>query len=197
MPLFVHVLSTNDSIVVDPLWVQTQVAWADQVFAPAGVHFEIAGYAPLAAEHGRLETRDDRHALHHHLRAGVVNVFIVDGMRDVDDPFQRRRGVHWRLPANPDRHWLILCADRAPPTTLAHELGHYFGNRQHSIVPGNIMSYLHGATPTFDPRQLRRVRERVQEDRQRRRLWRRARLAELAATPEGIPLLPWRSRHGP
>ena len=40
--------------------------------------------------------------------------------------------------------------------TLAHELGHFFGNRRHSDTPGNIMSYLRGADrPVFDAAQAR------------------------------------------
>jgi hypothetical protein len=85
-----------------------------------------------------------------------VNVFFVASMRDVDDPTQMRRGVHWRSLRDPNDHYVIIVAS-SPTTTLAHELGHFFGNHHHSTVPGNIMSYQHGPLPAFDLQQMRRI----------------------------------------
>ena len=86
----------------------------------------------------------------------MINVFVVRAMRDVDDPTQWRRGVHWRLPWRRERHFVVITSI-APPITLAHELGHFFGNPKHRWVAGNVMSYEAGDAPTFDPDQLLRI----------------------------------------
>lgn len=138
----------------DKEWLRAQLERANGVFAPAGVSFAAIGFEAIDAQ--VLESREDRHALGRRLERGVVNVFVVSAMRDVDDPREWRRGVHWRLPWRRDRHFIVVTAI-APPTTLAHELGHFFGNPQHRWVPGNVMSYEHGETPAFDPDQLHRV----------------------------------------
>jgi hypothetical protein len=70
---------------------------------------------------------------------GVVNVFVVASLRDVDDPSLYRMGVHWRNGATPAHRYVIVTAE-ALSTTLAHELGHYNG-LAHSAVVDNLMSY--------------------------------------------------------
>ena len=139
-------------------WLARQIRVANRVFAPTGLRFQAAGVAPLSGEHAVLDDRHDRNQLSRYLERGVVNVYVVGDMRDVDNQNEWRRGVHWRLPWQPDQHFLVLTSI-APPTTLAHELGHYFGNRRHRMIRGNIMSYDHGPRPRFDPDQERRVRD--------------------------------------
>jgi hypothetical protein len=141
-------------LVRDKRWLVAQTERASTLFAPAGITFVIASVEPLDA--ADLETRDDRHGLARHLERGVINAFVVRAMRDVDDPTQWRRGVHWRLPWRRERHFVIV-TEIAPPITLAHELGHFFGNPKHRWVPGNVMSYEAGDAPTFDPDQLHRI----------------------------------------
>ena len=48
-------------------------------------------------------------------------------------------GVHWRPRNDIGKHWVIVSAS-AMPSTLAHELGHFFGN-PHTTVIDNLMSY--------------------------------------------------------
>lgn len=138
----------------DKAWLVAQADRATALFAPAGVSFVPVGVDPL--DLADLEDRDDRHQLGRHLERGVINVFVVRAMRDVDDPTQWRRGVHWRLPWRRERHYVIVTSI-APPVTLAHELGHFFGNPRHRWVAGNVMSYEAGDSPTFDPDQLHRI----------------------------------------
>ena len=164
----------------DKAWLDAQVARANEVFAPTGVRFQPVGSLPLPAVHARLESRQDRHELGRHLEKAVINVFVVDSMRDVDHPEQWRRGVHWRLPWRADHHFVVLTSI-GPPTTLAHELGHFFGNRHHRWVPGNIMSYEHGEAPRFDPDQLRRIVYEARRFLVRRRLITLDRWGELTA----------------
>ena len=67
-------------------------------------------------------------------RAGVINCFIVASLRDIDDASQMRSGVHWRSRTHAGAHYVIL-ASIAPLGVLAHELGHFLGNPQHSDSP--------------------------------------------------------------
>lgn len=144
--------------VADRTWVDERVRRANRVFEPANVAFRTSRVAELPGEHARLETRRDRHRLGAHVRDGVIDVFVVERLRDVDDPARFRQGVHWRSRMHPGTHYVVL-ADHAGPTTLAHELGHFFGNRRHSDTAGNIMSYERGdGPPFFDKPQLRRIR---------------------------------------
>src|SRR5262249_11579326 len=84
---------------------------------------------------------------------GCINVFVVDTLRDVDDPTRMRQGVHWHAPP---AHYVIL-SRAASPTVLAHELGHFFGNA-HSTTVDNLMSYDRATERSFiDERQARRI----------------------------------------
>ncbi len=169
IPLRFHMVHIGGRPAKSERWIQNQIRRADRVFAPTGLSFESAGVQRLPGLHAVLETRNDRNQLARYLERGVVNVFVVDEMFDVDNRSEWRRGVHWRLQWRPDQHYLVLTGI-APPTTLAHELGHFFGNRRHRGVRGNIMSYEHGPAPTFDPDQLRRVETTARDFLRRRRL---------------------------
>jgi hypothetical protein len=97
----------------------------------------------------------------------VINVFVVDSLRDVDDPAEMRRGVHWHGPGG--AHYIILVAT-ASPQVLAHELGHFFGNA-HTKVADNLMSYERtGGWVSFDADQGRRIVSRAHEYLLRREL---------------------------
>ena len=66
-------------------------------------------------------------------------------------------GVHWRPQSDLRKHYVIIAAS-ALPSTLAHELGHFFGNG-HSKVPNNVMSYDRTGAPVFfDAGQQRKVK---------------------------------------
>ncbi|AKF03270.1 hypothetical protein [Sandaracinus amylolyticus] len=142
--------------ITDDAWLSAQVASANEIFAPHGVGFVVDSRATLPDAHARLETRADRHALGARLDPSRIDWFVVRSLRDVDDPSQMRRGVHWRPAGRPGAHFVIVSAISGP-TVLAHELGHYFGN-PHSSTPGNIMSYERGDVPPFfDAPQSRRI----------------------------------------
>jgi hypothetical protein len=156
------------AIVTDPAgqpvaqeqWLTQQMAQAQELFAPFGVGFVRQDAPPLtnAAEH--VETRSDRDALADRVQPHVVNVFVVGSLRDVDEPDRMRKGVHWHAPAG--RHYIIVVAT-APPSVLAHELGHFFGN-PHSSVRDNVMSYERSGAPVFfDAAQGKRIAARAKE----------------------------------
>ena len=131
--------------VARPEWLAAELDAARALFTPFGVRFTQAAGAPLDASLAHMETRTDRNALATHMAPHVIDVFVVDSLRDVDDTSQMRRGVHWHAPSG--AHYLILVAS-APTTVLAHELGHYFGN-PHSQVVDNVMSYERTGAPVF------------------------------------------------
>jgi hypothetical protein len=154
-------------------WLEAQLAAAEKLFAPIGVHFRWTVRKTLAPEHTRLETRHDRDVLEGQLEPGVVNVFVVASLRDVDDPSLYRMGVCWRR-GNEGKPYLVVSA-AARPTVLAHELGHFFGN-PHSKTPDNIMSYdRSGADVFFDDAQIRTVR-----------VWAKRHVAERWILPVGV-----------
>jgi hypothetical protein len=125
--------------IVDDAWVQTQIDDANRFFAPLGTRFRWTIEKDLAEPHGELHTRADRDALTPLTeKNGVVDVFIVRDLEDVDEPGRFRMGVCWTGRAGKR---FIVVARSARPTVLAHELGHFFGNQQHSTVVNNLMSY--------------------------------------------------------
>jgi hypothetical protein len=139
-------------------WLAAEIDSAEALFAPFGVRFAKAPGDPLDVRLAHMETRADRNALASHATPHVIDVFVVDSLRDVDDPSRMRRGVHWHAPSG--AHYLILVAS-APVTVLAHELGHYFGN-PHSPVLDNVMSYERSGAPVFfDADQGKRIAARA------------------------------------
>lgn len=126
--------------VVDAAFVDEQVAQSVTLFGAHGVRFREAEERRSAeTERYRLESRADRDAMADLLLPGVLNVFFVESLRDVDDPRLYRMGVTWRKLSNLTKRYVIVAAS-ARETTLAHELGHCFGN-DHSRVTNNLMSY--------------------------------------------------------
>ena len=158
----------------DDLWINAQLETANRLMAPANVRFVLQGIEVLDAAHSRLETRADRDALgglvtgHARRLPGgarprVVDVFIVELLRDVDEPPRLRMGVHWRQRKNRQNRYVILAAS-AGSSVLAHELGHYFGN-PHTDVVDNVMSYRRSdpAKMAFDEAQLTRIRRAARQ----------------------------------
>lgn len=139
MSLSIAVASLEDKPVRDDAWIDAQVAQAERLLGEAGVHVKKAKTRKLDVKLAKLETRKDRDALSALLEPHVVNVFLVDSLRDVDDPKLLRMGVHWHDTKDTKKRYVILAAS-AMPTTLAHEIGHFFG-LPHTKVTDNLMSY--------------------------------------------------------
>ena len=141
-----------------PEWLASQLAAARELFAPFGVAFARTDGPALDAAVAHVETRANRDAFAARAAAHVIDVFVVESLRDVDEKVRMRRGVHWHAPSG--AHYLIVVAG-APPTVLAHELGHYFGN-PHSRVADNVMSYERtGGAVFFDAAQGKRIAARA------------------------------------
>jgi hypothetical protein len=148
---------------VDEGWLGGQLEQANALFAPAGVSFVVSETRTSPAV-GAIEDRTMRDglgarvAMSRHGEPTRIHVFLTERLVDIDDPPNERMGVHWRRRRDRRVHYVIV-STRAWPTTLAHELGHYFGN-PHSRTPNNLMSYDRDGTtpPFFDPPQLARIR---------------------------------------
>ena len=160
LPLAITVAQRDGAPVAEDRWIADQIAIANQIFGTVGVSFVDAERHTMGERHAAMESRRDRHRLGGLIHAQRIDIFVVASLRDVDEPSRMRQGVHWR-PRGADypagAHFVILSAI-AGRTVLAHELGHYFGNR-HSSTSGNIMSYEgRDAPPFFDDHQAQRIR---------------------------------------
>jgi len=157
VPLVFHVAEIEGKPVADEAFLQDQLEHANVIYRPLGFELAVVGRRKLAASHARLVDRGDRDALQASLRTGVINAFIVAQLMDVDEPGRERKGVHWRVRKKPSDHFVVVSIISFP-YVLAHELGHFFGNQQHSDVPGNLMCYERTeAVPFLDESQQERV----------------------------------------
>lgn len=131
---------SSDVPIVSDSFIAEQMASANAIFGEFKLGFVSAKpRRALAERHLQLEDRADRNQLVDAMLPGVVNIFFVESLRDVDDPKLHRMGVTWRNLANLKKKYVIVAAS-ARETTTAHELGHFFGN-DHAFVKNNLMSY--------------------------------------------------------
>jgi hypothetical protein len=158
MALSIAVATIGKKSIVSEAWLKEQVSETQRLFAPHGLSLSVLRRRVLQESRARLETGDDRDALAELIEPQVINVFVVYSLRDVDDPRLFRMGVRWRKRDNLKKDYVII-AESAMPTTLCHELGHYFGN-SHSPVVNNVMSYKRDddSKIAFDEHQGRRMR---------------------------------------
>ncbi|MBL8743907.1 MAG: hypothetical protein JNK04_22515 [Myxococcales bacterium] len=156
------VLDKNGKRIREPVvtraWIDDQLENANSIFGEHDIRFrEAKEMTTLDETHALLEDRGDRDALAAELRAGVINVFFVESLRDVDDPKLHRMGVMWRNLRDLKKKYVIVAAS-ARETTMAHEIGHYLGN-DHSYVKNNLMSYQRdGGKVTLNAEQAARSR---------------------------------------
>jgi hypothetical protein len=161
LPIAPLIAGSADAAAVTADFLADQVATANDQFAPAGMSFEAAMPVTLDAKFRELETRADRDALGPSVVAHEITVFFVASLRDVDDPKLFRMGVTWRKLTDLRVRYIIV-ASSARTTTMAHELGHFFG-LDHSGVKNNLMSYdRDGGTVSMSESQLVTVRQHAQ-----------------------------------
>jgi hypothetical protein len=181
IPVVFHVAQREGQAVAPASFVSEQLAAANAIYGPLGIELVEVERVALAAEHAELVTRAQRDALARYVRRGVIDCFVVAKLMDVDEPGRERRGVHWRPRHAPERSLLIV-SQISRRNVLAHELGHLFGNREHSEVRGNLMSYKRGDGPPFlDEAQVRRVQLTLAA------MLKTGRLVPLAAEQRGSP----------
>ena len=155
LPVAISAVYVSGERVVDDAWIAKQWASVDKLYADFGIRFERRDGNKVPATSARLETKEDRDALGAHFVEGVVNVFFVKALMDIDEIGRIRMGVCWRAPGNKR---FVAVASNAKPTVLAHELGHFLGNG-HSKVVDNVMSYERSGGPVFfDANQKKTIR---------------------------------------
>lgn len=144
----VHVAEPEGVPVRDDAWIDAQLAEAERLFGPVGVHFRwvVRTIGKPGKNRVDVETREDRDAFADGLEPRLVNVFVVRSLMDVDEPGRVRRGVTWTQ--RKDRRRYIVLSSISMPSVLAHELGHFFGNG-HTTVVDNLMSYERGGGVVF------------------------------------------------
>ncbi len=156
LPLSIAIAMDKGKAVRDEPWIDAQLGEVERLFGPIGVSFQKGALRPLDERYARLETRRDRDALAAEIKPGVINVFVVSSLRDVDDPSRYRMGVHWRKSSDTKKHYVILSSS-AVTSVLAHELGHFFGNG-HTKAVNNLMSYIRlGPFIYLSPQQAARI----------------------------------------
>jgi hypothetical protein len=161
IPIAFQIADSAGKPVADDAFVASELEHANAIYRELGIELVDVSHHKLAQRHARIVERRDRDALGPLLRPGVINVFVVGCLMDVDEPGRERRGVHWRVRSDKQRHFVIVSAISGP-YVLAHELGHFLGNPEHSDVPGNLMSYQHTeAVPVLDAAQRERVAHTV------------------------------------
>jgi hypothetical protein len=158
LPIVVHVASSDGHPVADAQFIADRIARANEIYAAYALRFAVIRQLPLDAKYLHIETRADRDALGAEIGHGAIDCFVVESLRDVDEPERMRRGVHWHSRTHAGAHFLILSI-LGGVDVLAHELGHFLGNAEHSDTPGNLMSYQHTEVlPFLDADQLVRLR---------------------------------------
>lgn len=155
VPISIAIAEVDGAPVQTPAWVAEQISETQRLYNEIGVYFRVARIEKLGGPPA-METRADRDRLASQLRRGFLNVFVVASLRDVHDDRLLRMGVHWAPNGDLKRQYLIVAAS-ARRTTLAHEIGHYFG-LAHTAITDNLMSYSRtGAEVFLDSSQKRKV----------------------------------------
>jgi len=158
--------------VQSPEWLAGELKRANELFAAIGVGFELHRVRFIGGQWSHVHSRADRDALGDRARErGVVHVFMVRELDDVDIIGGVLYGVHWRRRGDRSQRWIILSARDGSSTTLAHEMGHYFG-LPHSTYEESIMNKTARASPTWPERvfagpehaKMRRHRDRMLHD---------------------------------
>ena len=152
--LDVHVVTVAEEPVASVAWLDSQVAVANRHFAAIDVGFELASVTAAPETYAHIATREQRDKIGleptHARHAGLIPLFVVSRLEDVDAPGEQIRGVHWRRRQNIEQRWLIV-STIASPMVLAHELGHYFG-LPHSTYAVSIMNKRARKRPPRDQR---------------------------------------------
>jgi hypothetical protein len=136
----VAVTSDEQGAVVDRAWIDAEMAAAERIYAPLGFHVRVHQVRSIGTELARIEDPRMRDRFAAMVTPHELSVFIVRSLRDDAQVGVYRGGVTWDSRTTPSRRYIIL-ASTAFGSTLAHEMGHFFGLQPHSNVHNNLMSY--------------------------------------------------------
>ena len=89
-------VSSDGSPVTNQAWVRSQLANAEELYAPLGLHFRLTKWRALPASASLIANRSERDALAPLCMPQVINVHVVSQLRDVDATEEAyRMGVTW------------------------------------------------------------------------------------------------------
>jgi hypothetical protein len=160
--IVVHVVTDEDGPVESPAWLGERVEEANRHFALVDVAFRVIEAREQTSEYRHVATRKQRDLIgRDRFGVGVVHLFLVGQLDDVDVADTQIRGVHWRDRGDTSRRW-ILMSKIASPMVLAHELGHFFG-LPHSSYGVSIMNKTPRDDPPFEARTFHRKEIRRME----------------------------------
>jgi hypothetical protein len=136
--LALHMGQEEGQSVADAEWLTAQLERANALFAPANVAFFVGSFEWLEEHEARVSGREERDLLgRSDFSKGPIHVYVVARLDNVDEEGEIY-GVHWRDREARGRRWVIVSAI-AWPTTLGHELGHFFG-LPHSTAEQSVMN---------------------------------------------------------
>ncbi|HEY4182082.1 MAG TPA: matrixin family metalloprotease [Kofleriaceae bacterium] len=144
-----HVGHDENGPLADAAWIAQQIATVNKHFAALDVAFQIARVDSLELTSTHIATRAERDAVGRKLSAGMIDVFLVGQLDDIDNAGDLLNGVTWHR--KDDARKYVILSNTAWERTLAHELGHVFG-LPHSDYPISIMNKTKRDEPPVEQR---------------------------------------------
>jgi hypothetical protein len=149
--IHLHVVVGPEGPVTSPAWLGEALDHAHLLFAPVGVGFQVIAVDAVGPEFMHVATREQRDAIGApRFKRGVVHLFLVERLDDVDVPGEQIRGVHWRQRSNTAKRW-VIASKIGSKVVLGHELGHFFG-LPHSRYRDSVMNKAPREQPAWDQR---------------------------------------------
>ena len=157
----IHLSTQDGAPYVAPTWLAEQFAFANRMFEPIDVSFELHAVTTIDLP-PIINGRKVRDAVSRGIApVRAIDVFVVGALADLEDPRFPLFGVHWRPAVGPrseralarsdaGRRYILL-ASYAWGRTMAHELGHFFG-LPHSTYAISIMNKTLRTEPPLEQR---------------------------------------------